>query len=249
MTINDLTHKIIELTIQASSPDSAPSAMEVLRDILDDQFLYRNLDGVLYQKDKFLQSLADGKFRVCERFFRSTWSPYTEELSLIAFTTEGEMEFEDGFWRGVFDSVYVFRKAGNAWKWAGGQTSADSRKKLKISEKRQKPPEKKSLPAIPKKTFPVKVKQSSRGNSIYVGNLSYIVTEGTLLEVFSKYGTVVLVKIERDEQGRMRGFGFVQMQTSDEAAKAIKELDGVEVEGRAVVVELDSPELRKLYDL
>jgi hypothetical protein len=139
MTVNDLTFQIIELTIQASSPESASSAIESLRDILDDQFLYRNLNGVLYQKDSFLQSLADGKFRVFERSFRSTWTPYSGDCSLNAFTTAGEIEFEDGFWRGTFNSVYVFRKVGTTWKWAGGQTSSAPHKKLVISKTRQKP--------------------------------------------------------------------------------------------------------------
>ena len=57
--------------------------------------------------------------------------------------------------------------------------------------------------------------------SIYVGNLSYDVTQDDLSEVFSEYGTVKRVQLPTDrETGRPRGFGFVEMATDEEEQKA-----------------------------
>ena len=65
--------------------------------------------------------------------------------------------------------------------------------------------------------------------SIYVGNLSYKVTEEDLREVFTEYGTVKRVQLPTDrETGRVRGFGFVEMETEDEETAAIEALDGAE---------------------
>lgn len=65
--------------------------------------------------------------------------------------------------------------------------------------------------------------------SIYVGNLSYEVTEEDINEVFAEYGTVKSVTLPKDrETGRMRGFAFVEMGTSAEEAAAIEALDGAE---------------------
>lgn len=65
--------------------------------------------------------------------------------------------------------------------------------------------------------------------TIYVGNLSYDVTENDLREVFAEYGDVKSVQIPTDrETGRKRGFGFVEMSSDAEEAKAIEDLDGAE---------------------
>ncbi len=65
--------------------------------------------------------------------------------------------------------------------------------------------------------------------SIYVGNLSFDVTEKDLTEVFAEYGTVNQVKLPTDrETGRVRGFAFVDMGTETEEAAAIEALDGAE---------------------
>ena len=65
--------------------------------------------------------------------------------------------------------------------------------------------------------------------SIYVGNLSYEVTQEDLTEVFAEYGTVKRVQLPTDrETGRPRGFGFVEMDTEAEETKAIEELDGAD---------------------
>ena len=73
--------------------------------------------------------------------------------------------------------------------------------------------------------------------NIYVGNISHSVTEDVLKELFEKIGPVVSVKVITDKfTGAPRGFGFVQMKSNEDAQKAIEELDGYELEGRALTV-------------
>jgi RNA recognition motif-containing protein len=76
------------------------------------------------------------------------------------------------------------------------------------------------------------------GTRLYVGNLSYNVTEPELREVFAENGrNVVEVKIVMDrETGRPRGFAFVEMGTAEEAATAIEALTGRAVQGRPISV-------------
>ena len=76
------------------------------------------------------------------------------------------------------------------------------------------------------------------GTRLYVGNLSYNVTEQELREVFADGGrNVVEVKIVMDrDTGRPRGFAFVEMGSDDEASAAISSLSGREVQGRAINV-------------
>jgi RNA recognition motif-containing protein len=71
--------------------------------------------------------------------------------------------------------------------------------------------------------------------NIYVGNLSYGMSEDELRDAFSAFGEVSSVKILMDrETGRSRGFGFVEMPNSSEAETAIAQLNGKEVSGRAL---------------
>ncbi|WP_071515754.1 RNA-binding protein [Geitlerinema sp. PCC 9228] len=73
--------------------------------------------------------------------------------------------------------------------------------------------------------------------SIYVGNLDYSVTQEDLSDVFAEYGTVQRVYLPKDrETGRMRGFGFVELETQQEESAAISELDGAEWLGRQLKV-------------
>jgi RNA recognition motif-containing protein len=73
--------------------------------------------------------------------------------------------------------------------------------------------------------------------NLYVGNISHSATEDTLRELFEKIGPVVSVKIITDKfTGSPRGFGFVQMKTTEDAQKAIEELNGYELDGRALTV-------------
>ncbi|MCL2931571.1 MAG: RNA-binding protein [Trichodesmium sp. MAG_R03] len=78
--------------------------------------------------------------------------------------------------------------------------------------------------------------------SIYVGNLSYDVTQEDLSEVFTEYGTVKRVQLPTDrETGRPRGFGFVEMLDDGEEQKAIDALDGAEWMGREIKVNKAKP--------
>ena len=78
--------------------------------------------------------------------------------------------------------------------------------------------------------------------SIYVGNLSYQVTEDDIKGVFAEYGTVKRVQVPTDrETGRLRGFAFVEMGTDAEEAAAIEALDGAEWMGRDLKVNKAKP--------
>ncbi len=78
--------------------------------------------------------------------------------------------------------------------------------------------------------------------SIYVGNLSYEVTQEDLTAIFAEYGTVKRVQLPTDrETGRMRGFGFVEMETDAEESAAIEALDGAEWMGRDLRVNKAKP--------
>jgi RNA recognition motif-containing protein len=78
--------------------------------------------------------------------------------------------------------------------------------------------------------------------SIYVGNLSYQVTQEDLSQVFAEYGKVTRVQLPTDrETGRPRGFGFVEMGTDAEEAAAIEALDGAEWMGRDLKVNKAKP--------
>lgn len=78
--------------------------------------------------------------------------------------------------------------------------------------------------------------------NIYVGNLSYRVTEDELRNAFSAYGQVTTVKLITDRfSGQSKGFGFVEMPIQAEAEKAIKQLDGSLLNGRNIQVSLARP--------
>ncbi len=78
--------------------------------------------------------------------------------------------------------------------------------------------------------------------TIYVGNLSYKVTQEDLTQTFAEYGTVQRVQLPVDrETGRMRGFGFVDMGNDKEEDAAIEALDGAEWMGRDLKVNKARP--------
>ena len=78
--------------------------------------------------------------------------------------------------------------------------------------------------------------------SIYVGNLSYQVTQEDLNSVFAEYGTVKRVQLPTDrETGKMRGFAFVEMGTEAEETAAIEALDDAEWMGRDLKVNKAKP--------
>lgn len=72
---------------------------------------------------------------------------------------------------------------------------------------------------------------------LFVGSLSWNVTDDMLRDFFAAVGTVVSASVIMDrDSGRSKGFGFVEMSTDEEAKKAIDELNGKELDGRAVTV-------------
>jgi RNA recognition motif-containing protein len=72
---------------------------------------------------------------------------------------------------------------------------------------------------------------------LYVGNLDYNTTEATLSELFSSIGDVESVALITDRMtGRSRGFAFIEMASSSDAQKAIEQLNGRQVDSRAIKV-------------
>jgi len=72
---------------------------------------------------------------------------------------------------------------------------------------------------------------------LFIGNLPHSLEESELQDLFSEIGEVVSARIITDrDTGRPRGFGFVEMSTEEDAAKAIEELNGKEVNGREIAV-------------
>jgi RNA recognition motif-containing protein len=75
------------------------------------------------------------------------------------------------------------------------------------------------------------------GKKLYVGNLTYGVTDSALEQMFAPHGTVVSAQVIMDrDTGRSKGFGFVEMKSDQEAEAAIAALNGKELEGRALIV-------------
>jgi RNA recognition motif-containing protein len=73
--------------------------------------------------------------------------------------------------------------------------------------------------------------------NIYVGNLSYAVTEEDLKKAFDSFGQVSTVKVIKDNlSGRSKGFGFVEMPDKSEAQSAIEGLNGKDLQGRSLNV-------------
>jgi len=78
--------------------------------------------------------------------------------------------------------------------------------------------------------------------NIYVGNLSFSVSEADLKEAFAAFGAVQTSSIIKDKfSGESRGFGFVEMPNKDEAEKAIAALNGKDLKGRALKVNEAKP--------
>ena len=78
--------------------------------------------------------------------------------------------------------------------------------------------------------------------NIYVGNLDYKVNESDLEGLFSEYGTVSSVKIISDKNnGRSKGFGFVEMENNNEANKAVSGLNGSSLKSRDITVNQAKP--------
>ncbi len=76
-------------------------------------------------------------------------------------------------------------------------------------------------------------------SNVYVGNVSFQTTEDAVRDLFAAHGEVVSVRMITDrETGRFRGFLFVEMATAEQAEAAIAALDGTEVDGRPLKVNM-----------
>ena len=77
---------------------------------------------------------------------------------------------------------------------------------------------------------------------LFVGNLSFKITENDLQDAFAAHGSVVETNLMMDRMsGRPRGFAFVTMSSEEEAQKAIEALNGKELDGRALTVNVARP--------
>lgn len=80
------------------------------------------------------------------------------------------------------------------------------------------------------------------GNKLYVGNIAYEVDREMLNDAFGQFGSVTDCTIIIDrETGRSKGFGFVEMGTDEEAQAALDGMDGVDLGGRPLRVDLARP--------
>jgi RNA recognition motif-containing protein len=80
------------------------------------------------------------------------------------------------------------------------------------------------------------------GKKLYVGNLSYAVSDENLAEVFGQCGTVESARVVTDrDSGRSKGFGFVEMSSDTEATEAIEKLNGQDLSGRNMNVSEAKP--------
>ena len=79
-------------------------------------------------------------------------------------------------------------------------------------------------------------------SKLFVGNLSFDTTENDLQDTFAAHGTVMETNLMMDrETGRPRGFGFITMSSPEEAQKAIAALNGSQLGGRALTVNVAKP--------
>ena len=84
------------------------------------------------------------------------------------------------------------------------------------------------------------------GKKLYVGNLTYGVSSSDLQEMFSQYGTVQSAQVIQDrDTGRSKGFGFVEMDTDDQAQAAIDGLNEREQDGRRLTVNEAKPRVAR----
>jgi len=78
--------------------------------------------------------------------------------------------------------------------------------------------------------------------NIYVGNLTFSTTDDQLEALFAEYGSVLRAQVITDrDTGRSRGFGFVEMESDTEAETAIAELNGKDIGGRSLNVNVARP--------
>lgn len=79
-------------------------------------------------------------------------------------------------------------------------------------------------------------------NKLYVGNLPYAVKDESLAEMFAEFGEITEAKVIADKfSGRSKGFGFVTFAKDEDAAKAAEAMNGKDVEGRPLTVNVARP--------
>lgn len=84
------------------------------------------------------------------------------------------------------------------------------------------------------------------GKKLYVGNLPYSVDQAALQDTFGKCGTVESANVIMNrDTGQSKGFGFVEMSSSAEAQKAIQEINGTSIDGRALTVNEAKPQEKR----
>ncbi|WP_185872627.1 RNA recognition motif domain-containing protein [Blattabacterium cuenoti] len=95
------------------------------------------------------------------------------------------------------------------------------------------------------------MKNTKLNTKLYVGNLSYNITEQELKDHFeSSIGNVINAKIIFDDSSykkRSKGFGFIEMSNEEEAKKAIEKLNGTELMGRNIVVSVAKQKNKKIF--
>lgn len=85
---------------------------------------------------------------------------------------------------------------------------------------------------------------------LFVGSLSWDTTDDSLRNFFAQVGTVASARVITDRQtGRSRGFGFVEYESDEEAKRAMEELTGKELDGRAIVVNEARPQAPRAGDV
>gem|GEM_PF-227326 len=95
-----------------------------------------------------------------------------------------------------------------------------------------------------KKTI-FKMKGKIVNNKLYVGNLEYSIKDEDLEKLFSSEGSVTSVKIIRDMEGNSKGFGFVEMETEEEAAKVIEKYNKSIFKDRSIFVNEARPQVNR----
>lgn len=85
-----------------------------------------------------------------------------------------------------------------------------------------------------------------KGSEVFVGGLPHTITESKMLEIFSPCGEIVEIRLIKDHKGSMKGYCFVRFATKEAAEKAIKEKNGIVLNGKKIGV-LRSTEQDTLY--
>jgi nucleolin len=85
-------------------------------------------------------------------------------------------------------------------------------------------------------------KRSAPANTLFLGNLSFDCTNDAIQEIFAEYGSITRVSLPTDrDTGSLKGFGYVDFTTTEEATAALEALNGQDVEGRAIRIDYAAP--------